>query len=415
MSRWMTLAAAAPFGLLTMTGATSPPSDSSTPPGGSEVAVDAGPIGDPSLLEVDGLLDSISPDGRWIAGSGEDGTPCIWAVETLTATCADEVVGLGGGSERAAMSWSPDSQRVAFTPDVFVHGRDGDIFVMDLDGTLANLTDDGYAGGLFGDEVPADLAIDTLPTWSPDGTQIAFVRDAAAGAPPSIMAVDPDGGEPAELAVSPVASRFSVWPTMTWVADESILLTTNPADRDDPGHGVWTLNPATGEVTEVVAGPDRTFELTSVSPDGTTALVADPALLGQSSYSLGAPALTAALTELDLATGESTPPPWFDVTIGELAPPPEDAEAAIGDGLAPAGGPQAYSPDGAMWAGRYHALRSGIEYLVVGDVASGDLVGAVDLTSADLAVGASAIQWVDGGVFVKSGAGTAVWVSISTD
>lgn len=415
MSRWMTLAAAAPLGLFTMTGATSPPGDSSGAPDGSGVAVDAGPIGEPSPLEVDGFLDSISSDGRWVAGTGDGRVPCIWDVESLTATCADEVVGLRGNPSRPSMVWSPDAQRVAFTPDVFTEARDGDIFVMDLEGTLANLTDDGYDGGLIGGDAPDDLAVDTLPTWSPDGDRIAFVREDATGAPASIMEIDSDGGDPVEIGRAPIASRFSVWPTMTWVADDSVLLTTNPADLDDPGHGIWNLDPETGESAEIVTEPGRVFELTSVSPDGTTARVADAAMLSNLAYVASDPAMTSVVTELDLVTGESTPVPWLDVEVGALVPPPVEVDEVLSTGLAVPGGTQAYSPDGTMWAGKYRQLDQAAEYLVVGDVGSGELVGALDLSSRELAGGISTVHWVDGGVFARSAAGTAVWVPISTD
>lgn len=405
----MTAVAAAPLVVVTMTATSpTPPAGSSSPPDASAEVLDAGPLGEPTLLEVDGHLDSVSPDGGWIAGTGTDGTPCIWDIESLEATCASDPVKAANDPSRSSMAWSPDSQRVAFTPDVFVRALDGDVFVMDLEGTLTNLTDDGYEGGFIGADAPADLAVDSLPTWSPDGSRIAFIRDAAGTEVSSIMTIDPAGGEPTEVGASPVASRFAVWPSIAWVADDSILFTTNPADPNDPGHGVWTLDPSTAVVTEIVSASRRTFELTDVAADGSTALVVDPVAIGQASYDPAADGASAVVAELDLATGELTGRPALDLATTTFGTTPDDA-ADLLEGVTIPTGPQAYSPDGTMWTGTYWT-PSQDQYLVVGDVVSGEVVGVVNLTERDLAAGASAIQWVDGGIFAKSSAGRAVWI-----
>ncbi len=418
MSRWLSVAVVGPLVSLSLSvstfGASSPPNDGTAESMASETGLDAGPLGEPTAIAVDGLLDSVSPDGRHVAGIGPDRTPCIWEMGSLSATCAVQKIGTVSPPSRPAMVWSPNSQRVAFTPDVFVQLRDGDVLVMDLDGTLVNLTDDGYEGGLIGADAPEALAVDTLPTWSPDGTRLAFVRDDTSGVVPTVMVIDAAGGEPVALAASPVETRFAIWPSMNWAAEDTILFTTNPADRDDPGHGVWHLDPSTGEVTEVVAAPDVSFELTGVDPDGTTALVVDPLVLSQYDFAVGDPRSAAAVTTLDLVTGSSAAQPWFDPVSGALvpAPAPEDAGAAIADGLVPPTGPQAYSPDGSMWVGRHHSPQAGGQYLVVGDVATGEFVGAIDLSDVELVIGPSVPQWVDGGIFAKSGAGTAIWVPV---
>lgn len=418
MSRWLSVAVVGPLVSVSMSapmiGASSPPTDGSAESAGPESVLDTGPLGEPTAIAVDGRLDSVSPDGRHVAGIGPDGTPCIWEMKSLTPRCSDVEIGGVGLPSRPAMVWSPDSQRVAFTPDVFVQLRDGDVLVMDLDGTLVNLTDDGYEGGLIGADAPDALAVDTLPTWSPDGTRLAFVRDDTSTVVPTVMVIDAAGGKPVALADSPVETRFAIWPSMSWAAEDAIVFTTNPADRDDPGHGVWSLDPSTGEVTEIVTAPDASFEVSGVDPDGTTALVVDPLLLGQYDFAVDDPRSATAVTTLDLVAGSAAAQPWFDPAAGELvpAPAPDDAGTAIGDGLVPPTGPQAFSPDGSMWVGRHHSPQDGVEYLVVGDVTTGEFLGAVDLTGLDLVIGPSSPQWVDGGIFAKSGAGTAIWVPV---
>jgi TolB protein len=69
-------------------------------------------------------------------------------------------------------TWSPDGTRIAFNS-----GRDGDpeVFVMNADGTqVRQLTDND--------------TVDGRPAWSPDGTRIAFDRSAT-----EIFVMDADG------------------------------------------------------------------------------------------------------------------------------------------------------------------------------------------------------------------------------
>ena len=74
-------------------------------------------------------------------------------------------------------TWSPDGTRIAF-----VSGRDGDdeIFVMNADGTqVRQLTDND--------------AVDGRPAWSPDGTRIAFSSPSSSGNYLEIFVMNADG------------------------------------------------------------------------------------------------------------------------------------------------------------------------------------------------------------------------------
>jgi len=74
-------------------------------------------------------------------------------------------------------TWSPDGTRIAF-----VSGRDGDdeIFVMNADGTQVHqLTDND--------------AVDGRPAWSPDGTRILFTS--GSGDDYEIFVMNADGTE----------------------------------------------------------------------------------------------------------------------------------------------------------------------------------------------------------------------------
>ncbi len=69
-------------------------------------------------------------------------------------------------------SWSPDGSRVAFS-------RNGDIYVASPSGEILK-------------RLTTSPAIDISPTWSPDGTKIAFVSDRAGA--PNIYVMSSDGG-----------------------------------------------------------------------------------------------------------------------------------------------------------------------------------------------------------------------------
>jgi Tol biopolymer transport system component len=126
-----------------------------------------------------------SPDGSKIAFYSATGT----AVVNANGTGRRRLTGCFGYN----LSWSPDSARIV------CEGENG-LAVVNADGTGAqSLGVDGYA-----------------PTWSPDGTTIAYV-----GADDGYMhAVDPDGANPRVLA----AHHTSDLTLSTWSPDSSRLV-----------------------------------------------------------------------------------------------------------------------------------------------------------------------------------------------
>jgi Tol biopolymer transport system component len=130
-----------------------------------------------------------SPDGSAIAferpGCDEKGGQnCIFKIapdgsnltnltpEEFPPACPDVNPGVGPRGNSSNPSWSPDGTRIAFTGTAYhcqagspIAG--GDIWVMNADGSgKTDLTPDANDG-----------TYDEQPSWSPDGTQIAFQSD----------------------------------------------------------------------------------------------------------------------------------------------------------------------------------------------------------------------------------------------
>jgi len=95
-------------------------------------------------------------------------------------------------------TWSPDGSSIAF---VRFHDGNGDIFVMDADGSSVRQLTDGRSDG--------------SPAWSPDGTRIAFVREArepgAEVANADIYVVNADGTDLARATDDPLMEASPSW------------------------------------------------------------------------------------------------------------------------------------------------------------------------------------------------------------
>lgn len=161
-----------------------------------------------------------------------------WSVHVMNSDGADRTALTEGQSGfLSAPTWSPDGSRIAFVSD-----RDGDpdIWVMNSDGSdLVNITNDD--------------AQDHSPAWSPDGAWIAFasVRDSLYW---ELYVMRPDGSDVQRLtwwedasdlspAWSPDGTRLAFaskrdgnWEIYTMDRDGSNLmrLTDHPADDTNP-------------------------------------------------------------------------------------------------------------------------------------------------------------------------------------
>jgi dipeptidyl aminopeptidase/acylaminoacyl peptidase len=166
-------------------------------------------------------------------------------------------------SVRGAPSWAPDSKRLVFAAGVTTMLRDyrSDIYIADLSTKQV-------------EKISTNPASDGQPTWSPDGTKIAWVTQ-----PPMGKAL-PDGTLPSSinnnrLALYDVAAKsirdlgsreFDLDAgTPEWLPDSKTILFTagKRAYRE-----VFRVDVSTGQYTQLTQ--QETLQLGSVSKDGGT-------------------------------------------------------------------------------------------------------------------------------------------------
>jgi DNA-binding beta-propeller fold protein YncE len=205
-----------------------------------------------------------SPDGTRMAYQNP-----IAAERGIYVANADgsDAVRLTDGINDAWPSWSPDGTRILFSSSSYDSaielcepaGADftcpTDIYVMEADGSnVVRLT--------------TDIAPEYQPAWSPDGGRIAFVRVPVMEAwdeifnAPRIFTMNPEGGDVRQVSTGTGGSDFSP----TWSADGSHLAFAAIRYED---WGIWVVN-ADGSNEHLVLGSAMAghVEDPEWSPDG---------------------------------------------------------------------------------------------------------------------------------------------------
>lgn len=141
-------------------------------------------------------------------------------------------------------SWSPDGSRIAFRSS---RAGEDEIYAMNADGSSQlNLTND-----------PAE---DFAPAWSPDGTKIAFASTRSGGVP-TIWIMAADGSDPTQ--VSTIDGEYPAWsPDGSKIAFDRNTL--GPSGWD-----IWVMN-ADGSDAKPLVESSRDEQGAAWSPDGKT-------------------------------------------------------------------------------------------------------------------------------------------------
>ena len=193
-----------------------------------------------------------SPDGSQIVWNRNRGDSPTGRLFVMDSDGTDKRVLVGGGDDVDAR-WSPDGQRILFLSrddclDDSCASRQLDVHVVDADGTdERNLTNS-----------PRD---EMSPTWSPDGSRIAFVR-AIEGDDAEIFVMRADGSEVTQITETTGAAALPAWSP-----DGSAIAFTEITDPGNFETRLGVADLATGEeralTTEEVGGVEPTW-----APDG---------------------------------------------------------------------------------------------------------------------------------------------------
>jgi Tol biopolymer transport system component len=262
--------------------------------------------------------DGVSVAGGRIAFvSNRDGNPEIY---TMNADGSAPTRLTDHPEVDAHPAWSPDGTRIAFTryaqitlPDGTVD-RDADIHVMNADGTgLTNLS-----------RSPGTFELD--PTWSPDGSRLAFVR--AGDQLPRIWTMNADGS--GLVALTTTGGAIGDWHP-SWSPDgRRVLFDRIGCASSDPGgiYAVTTDGSATVSTVRTAeqeilfqpsTAPDQArIAYQSISTTNRATLIECLVLLALLAIDLTSDGLTIALgpAEVVVANADGTAPASFP--SGEL-------------------------------------------------------------------------------------------------
>lgn len=187
-------------------------------------------------------------------------------------------------------SWSPDGRQIAFM-------RDGHIWLMG-------------AGGEKPGPLTHNTAVwDAVPVWRPDGKEIAFVRLSMNGEGARIMLLDPVTGKEQELAAEPAGVGHLAWAPVTphlYYTTPRRLMRLDMAGKRE-------------EVMAVAAEWEMLAGGLAITPDGKQAIFGGgPKVDGHVRYDLWIAPLTGGSAELKQLTTAGGIMPALDRTGGRL-------------------------------------------------------------------------------------------------
>lgn len=189
----------------------------------------------------------LSRDGRWIvfASTQHRETPNLYLKSVRGQTVTQLT---SSSSSDVQPSFSPDGTRVAFASN---RAGSWDIFVMSVNGGQPV-------------QMTSESSHELHPTWSPDGSQLAYCRRNPSSGRWEIWAT---------TIANPGLSRFighGMHPS--WSPSDNRIAFQRARERDSELFEIWTVEFVDGEgqrPTQIASSPDVSYINPSWSPDGT--------------------------------------------------------------------------------------------------------------------------------------------------
>jgi serine/threonine protein kinase/WD40 repeat protein len=201
---------------------------------------------------------AISPDGKWLAYiSDEQGAPGIWVRQLATGSVAQVVAPSNGHFK--GLTFSPDGNYV-----YFVKGEPGT--------GLSKLYQVPSLGG-----TPRELIadVDSPVSFSPNGTQIVFVRQSSTAGTSSLLIANADGAGERALAVVHQPSSFST-EGPAWSPDGQRIAVAKALTAGFQQYALETVALDTGAETRLGSRDWGYTRRISWMPDGSAVVLGSP-------------------------------------------------------------------------------------------------------------------------------------------
>lgn len=209
--------------------------------------VDADGSNDVGLTtEADLRVDWSPASDRVVVERGVSGRSELWRRDTNGGT-GQQRLSQAGTYDDKAPSWSPDGTQIAFVSD---RSGNSDVYVIDANGQNPhNLTNHPLNDGDSGNEAPQ---------WNPDGSRLMFIS-ARAGTR-DIWVMNADGSEPQNLTQSTVAEQHPRWSPNGLQVLYTVAVATDQI-------ATYLMN-ADGSNQHAIAADNGQDEEAEFSPDG---------------------------------------------------------------------------------------------------------------------------------------------------